>query len=105
MFNVGILKKIANSSKINALGIEITLMHKSAFPFAQITPTVHMMCAHTHELFLPNCSSPICLYSEQGSEGWHRYLQSYQSGTSFKARQTSLSENIKHIVQRMVPRK
>ena len=96
------ISKKTNSAKLKELGIEIMMFHKTSFPFARITPTVHMMLAHTHELFSLNEGRPISLYSEQGSEGWHKHLRAFQSGYSAKARQTSLKDNLKDVFLRMM---
>ena len=94
--------KRVRSDKVRELGKKIMLFHREKFAFAKITPTLHQMCAHTFELFEINKEAPISVYSEQPSESWHKYLRAFQSGTSSKARQMSLHENIQDIFYRML---
>lgn len=96
------VSKVVNYEKVQSLGTELMLFHKEAFPFAFLSPTVHQMCAHSHELFQMNNGKPIAMYSEQSGEAWNKHIRSFQSGAACRARQSSLLHNTRDIFSRMM---
>ena len=54
--------------------------HKTAFPWASITPTLHAMCAHSWELFEITGGKSICVFCEQAVEAWNKYIKAFKSG-------------------------
>ena len=87
--------------KVRALGYELMIFHKEAFPWAMLSPTVHTMCAHYWELFQINDCSPIAEYSEQSSEHWNKHIRNIKSGAGCRARQTSIQVNTHDIFVRI----
>ena len=49
-----------------------------------------------------NDGNPIVIYSEQPSEAWNKFVRSYKSGTSCKARQISIQLNIRDVFVRIL---
>ena len=92
--------RIVDWEKLQHLGIEMMLFHRSVFAFAAITPTIHQMCGHSHQLFQMNNGKPIAIYSEQAGEAWNKSIRSFQSGAAARARQNSLQNNLKDIFSR-----
>ena len=93
--------KIAIPDIVQKLELVLVLYHKTAFPFAMITPSIHQMCAHSWELFAMIDGKPITIYGEQGQEAWNKHIRSYKSGSAARARQSSIKVNIQGIFQRM----
>ena len=96
------VSKVVNYEKVQSLGTKLMLFHEESFPFAYITPTIHQMCAHSHELFQMNNGRPIAIYSEQSGEAWNKHIKSFQSGAACRTRQSSLLHNTKDIFSRMM---
>ena len=94
--------KLVIPEKVQSLGTKLMLFHKSSFPFAFLSPTVHQMCGHSHELFEMTDGKPIAVYSEQSGEAWNKHIKAFKSGPAARARQTSLALNIRDITSRMM---
>ena len=95
-------RKIAIPEKVRAIGYDLMLFHKQAFPWAVIPQTVHQMCAHSWELFVLTEGKPIARYSEQEGKAWNKHIRSYKSGPAARARQTSIRVNTQDVFQRMM---
>ena len=94
--------KTAFPSKVKDLCQELMIFHKTNFPWAMLSPSVHSMCGHNWELFVITKGAPIAIFSEQGSEAWNKHIRAYKSGPAARARQTSIKENILDIFNRMM---
>ena len=57
--------KLVDPEKVEDLGYGLMIHHKQSFTFAMISPSVHQMCAHSHELLRLNNDEPIPQYSEE----------------------------------------
>ena len=95
------VSKSINAEKLEYLGKDLMLHHKRCFSFAMIPPSVHQMCAHSHELVQLAGGKPIGVYSEQGIEAWNKMIRAYKSGPAARARQMNVSINIYDIFIRM----
>ena len=93
--------KIANVEKVKFLGQDLMLHHKRSFPFAYIAPSVHQLCAHSHELMELADGEPIGIYSEQGLEAWNKHIRAFKSGPATRARQMSIEINNYDVYIRM----
>ena len=96
--------KLVDPEKVKDLGYGLMIHHKQSFPFAMISPSVHQMCAHSHELFRLTNGEPIAQYSEESGESWNKFIRAYKSGTSCKARQMSIKVNTRDIFCRLMIR-
>ena len=67
-----------------------------------IIPSVHQVCAHAGELFEINAGKSISVWSEIPVESWNKYVRAYQSGVSARARQSSIKNNLKDVITRML---
>ena len=94
--------KTAIPSEVSSLCQELMVFEKTHFPWAQISPSVHSMCAHNPALFMMTGGAPIAIFSEQGSEAWNKHIRAYKSGPGARARQRSIQENIHDIFTRMM---
>ena len=101
-------EKKVNIGKVKDLGEDIMHFLKNSFlnekgeSWINIIPSVHQMCAHAWELFSLNDSSNISKWSESPVESWNKHVRSFQSGTSSRAQQVSVKENIHDIFVRML---
>ena len=96
------MSKIAIPEKVREITLDLMIFHKRSFPWAMLSPTFHIMCAHDWELFRLSQGQPIAIFSEQGSEAWNKSIRAFKSGPGARARQTSIHENTLDIFQRMM---
>ena len=93
---------------VQKVGIEIMLLIKKGFlkhkgeSWIMIIPSVHQVCAHAGELFEINAGKSISVWSESPVESWNKYVRAYQSGVSARARQSSIKNNLKDVITRML---
>ena len=64
------ITKIVKVDMVRQLGLDLMVHYKQSFPFAMISPSVHMMSAHSWELFQMIDGKPIAVYAEQSGEAW-----------------------------------
>ena len=94
--------KIVRVDMVKQLGQALMIHYKQSFPFAMISPSVHMMAAHSWELFQMTEGKPIAVYAEQSGEAWNKHIRAYKSGPSARARQCSIRLNTADIFTRML---
>ena len=101
-------KKLLRTAKLWQLGKDIMSHIRTAFlnseglPWIPMNPSLHTMCAHSWQLFEMCTNVPLSAYSEQAQEHWNKCLRSFKSGSSARARQHSLKDNIKDVMARML---
>ena len=101
-------RKLRNVHKVKEVGIHIMAHMRSSCldekgnAWISITPSLHQSCAHAWELILWNGDKVISIWSESPVESWNKYVKAYESGVAAKARQTSMKENLRDILQRML---
>ncbi len=69
--NVNTLRKV-DPAKVKEFGYNLMIHHRQTIPWANISQSVHQMCAHSWELFLITDGKPIARYSEQSGESWNK---------------------------------
>ena len=93
---------------VQKIGIEIMLLIKKGFlkhkgeSWIIIIPSVHQVCAHAGDLFEINAGKSISVWSESPVESWNKYVRAYQSGVSARAHQSSIKNNLKDVITRML---
>ena len=60
------------------------------------------MCAHSWQLFEMCNDVALSAYSEQAQEHWNKHVRSFKSGSSARARQHSIKDNLKDVMARML---
>ena len=88
--------------KTSCIFLKNSFLNEKGESWINIIPSVHQMCAHAWELFSMNDSSSISKWSESPVESWNKHVRSFQSGTSSRAQQVSVKENIHDIFVRML---
>lgn len=94
--------KIVSVEMVKQLGQDLMVHYKRSFPFAMISPSVHMMAAHSWQLFQMTEGKPIAVYAEQSGEAWNKHIRAYKSGPAARARQCSIRLNTADIFTRML---
>lgn len=97
-----VFSKIADPVQVFELGRRLMLHHKISFPWAVISPSVHMMAAHSWQLFVYTEGKPIAIFAEHSVEGYHKCIRAYRSGPGCRSRQTSMACNIEDIFKRLL---
>ena len=99
---------LRDSKIVRKVGIDILLHIKNGFlnhkgeSWVMIIPSVHQVCAHAGDLFDMNSGRAISLWSETPVESWNKYVRAYQSGVAARARQSSIRDNLKDVLTRML---
>ena len=84
------------------LHIRNGFLNERGSPWKFIIPTVHQVCAHAWELLEMNMGKAISIWSESPVESWNKFVRAYQSGVAARARQSSIKDNLKDVLSRML---
>ena len=88
--------------KTLVLHIRNVFLNERGSPWIFTVPTVHQVCAHPWELFEMNMGKAISIWSESPVESWNKFVRAYQSGVAARARQSSIKDNLKDVLSRML---
>ena len=99
-----------NHSKVRTLGIDLMSHIKTGFldnrgrSWVPVINSVHEMAAHSWQLMqiLEEGTMLLGHYTEQNQEAWNKYISAFKSGPACRARQSSVRENTKDILTRML---